>query len=107
HHGPAEGGDGPDLLADQGGQLALQVAGVALAARLEHHEGGRELPLELVGHADHRALGHVRVPGDDLLDGPGGQPVPGHVDDVVDPAHDEQVAVLVDVAAVAGQVVAG
>ncbi len=44
--------------------------------------------------------------GQDGLDGPGGQAVPGHVDDVVGAAHHEQVPIRVEVAAVAGQVVA-
>ena len=43
----------------------------------------------------------------DLLHRAGREPVAGDVDDVVDAAHHEQVAVLVDVAAVAGHVVAG
>ena len=64
-------------------------------------------PLISSAHADHRALGHRRVGGQHLLDGAGRQAVPGNVDDVVDAAHHEQVAVLVEVAAVAGQVVAG
>ena len=45
-------------------------------------------------------------PASDRLHRAGREPVPGDVDDVVGAAHDEQVAVLVDVAAVAGQVVA-
>ena len=80
---------------------------VVRGAGLEHDEASRHLALDFVGDADHRALGHRRVGGQHRLDGAGGQPVPGHVDDVVDAAHHEQVAVLVEVAAVAGEVVAG
>ena len=45
-------------------------------------------------------------PDEGRLDGARGQAVPGDVEDVVGAAHDEQVAVLVEVPAVAGQVVA-
>ncbi len=44
--------------------------------------------------------------GQHLLHPAGGEPVSGHVDDVVDAAHDRQVAVLVDEAGIPGQVVA-
>ena len=45
--------------------------------------------------------------GQHRLDRAGGQPVAGDVDHVVGAAHHEQIAVLVAVAAVAGEVVAG
>ena len=64
-------------------------------------------PLSGVVHADDRALGHQRVGGHDGLHGPGREPVTGDVDHVVGAAHDEDVAVLVEVAAVAGGVAAG
>ena len=79
---------------------------VALGARLQHDEPERHLPAQLVGDADHGALGDVGVRRDDLLHRAGREAVAGDVDDVVDAPHHEQVAVLVDVAAVAGQVVA-
>ena len=63
-------------------------------------------PFSGVGHADHRALRDRRVRGEHRLHRPGREPVAGHVDDVVGAAHHEQVAVLVDVPAVAGEVVA-
>ena len=45
--------------------------------------------------------------GEGLLHRPGREPVPGDVDDVVHPAHDVQVAVVVQVAGVARQIMAG
>ena len=63
-------------------------------------------PLSSSCDADDRALGHRR----DARRAPPpwcrSEPVAGDVDDVVGAAHHEQVAVLVDVAAVAGEVVA-
>ena len=79
-------------------------AGVPL---LDHDQRPRHLALQLVGDPDHRALGDGRVRRQDGLDRPGGQPVSGDVDHVVGPAHHEDVAVVVDVAAVPGQVVPG
>jgi hypothetical protein len=43
--------------------------------------------------------------GQHLLHAAGGEPVAGHVDDVVGAAHDEHVAVFVDIAGVGGLVV--
>src|SRR5205807_2145328 len=96
-----------DPVADQCEQLLAQAVRGDLRAGLEHPERARHLTLERVVDPDHRALGDGRVAGDHLFDRAGGQAVPGHVDDVVDPAHHEQVPVLVAVAAVAGGVPAG
>jgi hypothetical protein len=74
-------------------------------AGLEDHQSPRHLALELVGYTDHRALGHVRVAGKRGLHRAGRQPVSRNVEDVVGAAHDVQVAVLVEVASVAGEVV--
>jgi hypothetical protein len=75
--------------------------------RLEHHEPQRQLALELVRDADDGALGHIRMIRQHLLHAAGGEAMAGHVDDVVDAAHDEQIAVVVDEAGIAGQVVPG
>ena len=45
--------------------------------------------------------------GQDLLHGPGGQAVTGHVDDVVGAGHDKNVPVFVDVTGIGGLVVSG
>jgi hypothetical protein len=105
--GLLEGGDRADLLAHQLTARRRSRRLGAVDAGLEHHEPQRQLALELVGDADDRALGDVRMRREHLLHAAGGEPVAGDVDDVVDAAHDEQVAVVVLVAGVAGQVVAG
>ena len=53
----------------------------------------RHLAFELVGDADNRALGDVRVCGEDLLDRTRREPVAGDVDDVVGTRHHEDIAV--------------
>ena len=87
-------------------QLVLEHGRLGLEAVLEHDQADRELALELVVDADHGALGHGGVAADQLLHLAGRQAMPGHVDHVVGAAHDEHVAVLIDVAAVGGVVVA-
>ncbi len=57
-------------------------------------------------HADDRALGDGRVTGERRLERAGRQPVARDVEHVVGAAHDEHVSVVVDVPAVAGEVVA-
>src|SRR5439155_22186089 len=61
----------------------------------------------VVRDADHRTLGDVGMVRQYLLDRPCGEAMPGNVDDVVDPAHHEEVTVLVEVPSVTGHVVAG
>src|SRR6478736_3644442 len=101
--------DRADLGADPGDELPPDPVAVCLAvdARLEHDEGTRHLALEVVVDADDGTLRHGLVPRQRRLERAGGEPVTGHVEHVVGAAHDVEVAVLVDVAAVTGQVVAG
>ena len=57
-----------------------------------------------MGHADHRSLGHRLVGHQGGLDLGGAQPVAGDVDDVVQAAHDPEIAVLILAGAVFGVV---
>ena len=66
-------------------------------AGLEYHQAARHLPL-ISSATPMTAPGHSRVLGHHRLDSAGGQPMARHVDHIVDTAHDEQVAVLVEIA---------
>ena len=94
----AEARHRPDPLAHERDELARSSSRVALDAGLQHDETQRHLAAQLVGDADHGALGDVGVGRDDLLHRAGREAVAGDVDDVVDAPHHEHVAVLVDVA---------
>ena len=85
---------------------AAIVRALTLDPRLQDGEADRHLTLEIIGDPDDRALGDIRVGGEHLLHRAGRKPVAGGVDDVVGPAHDVDVAVVVDVARVGGHVVA-
>ena len=87
-------------------QIRLPLGPAAVDPALEHDQPPWHLALEVVGHADHRALGDVGVAGERRLDRARRQPVPGDVEHVVGAAHDVDVAVLVDEPAVTGEVVA-
>ncbi|EPJ40338.1 hypothetical protein STAFG_2587 [Streptomyces afghaniensis 772] len=102
-----EGGDGADAVAYELDEFGLGLARFAVAAGFQDDEAARDLALEFVGDADDGAFGDVGVGGQGLFHAAGGQAVSGDVDDVVGAAHDEDIAVVVDVSAVAGQVVAG
>ena len=65
------------------------------------------MALQIVMGAEDGTLGDIGMVGDDLLHRPGGEPVTGDIDDVVHTAHDIDIAVLVDIAAVAGIIIAG
>src|SRR5262249_28949220 len=101
-----EEGHRPDALADEGDELRGDVFARAVDAGLEHREADRDRAFELVGNADDRAFGDVVVAGDDLFQLAGGEAMAGDVDHVVDPAHPIDVAVLVEIPSVGGQVVA-
>ena len=68
------------------------------------HEGGDGLTGALVGPADDGRLGHRRVVDERRLDFEGRDPVAGDVHDVVDPAEQPDVAVVVALGAVTGEV---
>lgn len=107
HHHPLEAGQRADLFADQRHQLALQLLGGDPGIVLEHHQAQRHVALEFVPHADHRALGNRLVLRHAFLHLAGGEAMPGNVYHVVGAPHDVDEAVLVEITAVAGVVVAG
>ena len=76
------------------------------ADSLQDHERAHGLAGGLVRRADDRRLGDLRVGDQRRLDLGGGEPVAGHVHDVVDAAEQPDVAVVVLLGAVTGEVVA-
>src|SRR5439155_20625326 len=68
------------------------------------HGDGDRLALDLVGLADAGGLGHLLVIDEGGFDLYRGDPVTGDVHDVVHAAEEPEVAVLVDLGAVAGEV---
>src|SRR5699024_9633139 len=103
----SERGDRSDLPAHQGDEFVDDSVRIGrLGGVAENDEGAGDLALDLVMDPDDGSLGHSRVGGDDGLDDAGRQAVTGDVDDIVGAPHDVDVAVLVEVAGVAGEVVA-
>ena len=97
----------PRQFADPRGDVLGQLGDhlvVALVVALERDEGADRLAGVLVGLADHRRLGDLRVGDDRRLDLRGREAVAGDVDHVVDPAEHPEVAVLVAAGGVADQV---
>ena len=78
-----------------------------LVAGFERDEGGDGLAFEIVGTADDRGFGDFGVGDERGLDFHGAEAVAADVDDVVDAAHEPEVAVGVLARAVAGEVAAG
>ncbi len=74
---------------------------------LEHDQAQRDLAFDLVGDSYHSAFGDIGMRGQHLFDGAGGEAMPSDVDDVVGAGHDPKIAILVLVARIRGQVVAG
>src|SRR3712207_4242608 len=82
--------------------LAELLVGLGLGPQDDVGDDG--LAGVLVLGADHGRLGHARVVDQGRLHLGGGNAVPGHVHDVVDPAHEPEVAVVVDTGSVAREV---
>src|SRR5215472_12578063 len=72
-----EGGNRPDLLADENNAFPLELADRALYADLEHDEAARYLALEPIGDADHGAFRHILVRTEHLFNGAGRETVAG------------------------------
>jgi hypothetical protein len=105
--GGFEGGNRSDAVADHLHHLFDNLLMVTVDAGVEHHETDRDLALQFVIDTQHGALGHIRMIGQDLLHGPGGEAMTGHIDDVVGTGHDKGVSVFVDVAGVGGFIIPG
>ena len=87
-------------------QLVFQCVG-GLVAAFERDEGGDGLAFEIVGAADDGGFGDLGMGDQGGLDFHGAEAVAADVDDVVDAAHEPEVAVGVLARAVAGEVAAG
>src|SRR5262249_62110004 len=83
----------------------LDLGGGPVHARFEYDEAARDLALERVGNADHRAFCDFPMAAKYLLHPTGREPMAGDVDDVVGATHDIDVAVLVLEAGVRGLVI--
>ena len=73
-------------------------------AGLERDERDERLAFQFIGPTDHRGFGHIRVADQRALDFGRPDAMTGHVEHVVDAAHDPEVTVLVLPATVAGEV---
>ena len=94
------------MLADPGVELLVEV-GVGFNAGVEGDEGVDRLSLDVVGDGDDRGLGDMLVGDERAFDLGGADAVARDVDDVVNPAGDPVIAVLVAAAAIAGEVEPG
>ena len=102
-------GDRPDLLGDVVLQLDDELLPGVVGGPAEDDERDDALAGHLVGGADHRGLGHGhgRVRDERGFHLGGGDPVPGHVHHVIDPAQQPQRAVGVVLGAVTGEELPG
>src|SRR6478672_8814313 len=96
--------DRADLLADVVAQLLDDVLAAVARLLAQDHERAHRLAGVLVRGAHDRGLRDLRVGHQRRLDLGGGEPVAGHVHHVVDAAEEPDVAVLVLLRAVAGEV---
>ena len=103
--GALEAGQRTDLISHHLHQFSRNFIAVATHTGFQDEEGDGDLALELVFDTDDGTFGHIGMLGDHFLHGPGREPVPCHIDDVIDPAHDVDVSIFVEVAAVSGEII--
>ena len=101
HRADRPGDVGDQVGAQLVGQRPPRGGGVVGRPGHGHDEHGHGLTGQGVGHPDRAGLGDERVLDEGGLDLDGRQPVPGHVDHLVDPALEPHVAVGVHDRAVA------
>src|ERR687898_297469 len=105
-HDLARLGDRADLLGHVVAELADHAVTSVAGLGAQDDERDDSLPGGRVGRTDNRRLGYLRVRYERRLNLGGRNPVPGDVHDVVDPAEQPHVAVLVLLGTVPGEVVA-
>ncbi|EGE58250.1 hypothetical protein RHECNPAF_3340049 [Rhizobium etli CNPAF512] len=74
---------------------------------LQHQKTARRLTLQRIDDTDDRAFGDIGMLRANFLHRAGREAMTGTIDDVVGPRHDEEVAVLIDIAGVGGLVITG
>ena len=101
--------DRAELLAHPVAQFFVSASASSPAGRSPRHTtyANTDSPLIVVRLADHRGLGDPRMRHQRRFDLHRAEPMAGDVQHVVDAAHDPEVAVLVAVRAVAGDVDSG
>jgi hypothetical protein len=103
---PSTTGHGPELLPDRRQQLPAQIV-ARLVPLLQRHEGRYHLPPELIGPAGHSGLGYRPVLQERRLHLDRADAVVSDLDDLVGPAGEPHVAVLVEMSRIPHVVRAG
>src|SRR4051812_14368986 len=82
-------------------------SGVGLDATLESHERHQRLAFQFIRPADHRSFGHLRIAHESALDFCRADTMTGNVENVIDPADDPEITILILPATVAGEIASG
>ncbi len=85
-----EAGNRPDLVANHLHELLPDFIGISVHPCLQDEQAEGQLAFELVFGTEHGTFRHIRVAGDNLFHGPGGQTMAGDIDDIVHTAHDDR-----------------
>jgi len=104
NQGVLEGGNRPDLLPDHLDQFFLKPLGGIVD--LGDNKGNRNFPLQLLHFGNHSSLIDPGMSKQGFFHGPSRQPMPGSVDDVVQPGGNIEVSVIVEIAGISTGIVA-
>jgi hypothetical protein len=96
---------GSDLFSDQRDELLDNPIGGNPWPHRDETDG--DLALEIVDFGYNGCFGHLGMSEQLLLHAGSGEPVSGRVDDVIEPGHNIEVAILIEVAGIPGGVVPG
>ena len=100
-----EGGDGADLFSYQLDKLFLYILGGDVG--LEHNEANRNLPLQFLNLGNNRSLTNLLMSYQDLLHLGRTKSMSSSIDNIVQPRHNIQIAIIVIIAGISSGIVAG
>ena len=106
-NGALEARERADLLSHHFHEISRNVFAVAIYTGFGDKKGDGDLALELVFYAYYCTFGHIGMLSDYFLHGSRRQPMACHIDDVIDPAHNVDISIMVEVAAVSGEIISG
>ncbi len=100
-----EGGDGADLFSDELDKLFLYILGGDIG--LEHNETNRHLPLQFLNLGNNRSLTNLLMSYQDLLHLGRTKSMSSSIDNIIQPSHNIQIAIIVIIASISSGIVTG
>jgi hypothetical protein len=100
-----ERGNGTDLMSDELDELFFDVLNFLVG--LEYNKSDGNLPFKFFHFGNNSSLRHSRMPNQHFLHLSRRQPMPGSINNIIQPGHDIEIPIIIIVAGIAGRIVPG